>query len=97
MAKVGAKLGGTIPTTQYANIRPDLEITDIDTTQDVDSQLKVAKEVLQKVWATIIDEYNTQVLEVAQYKIEDSVKAALRKKFQDITDEIEAIKKNQLK
>lgn len=97
MAKVGAKLGGTHKTSQFENIRPELEILDIDDTQDVDAQLIAAKQALRKTWDAVVSEYSEQVLEQSPYNMDDALKAKLNKKFKEIAEDIENLKKNQLK
>jgi hypothetical protein len=80
MPRVGAKIGLTIKLNKDANfeyVRPEIEITDIDTEKNIELQLIEAHKALEKVYGSIAKKMS-EIME-AQYK--------------QITNEIKSVKR----
>lgn len=58
---VSVSLGATIPTGDYASLRPEVRIQNIRLDQDVDTQVKTALEAAAKAWVAIDTEIEVQV------------------------------------
>ena len=66
MAKVSAKVGLTLKLfkdSQYEFIRPEIEISDIDTEKDIDEQIQKGLEALTRVYSAISGRMSTIVYE----------------------------------
>ena len=50
---VSVSLGATIPTGDYASLRPEVRIQNIRLDQDIDPQIKTALEAAAKAWVAI--------------------------------------------
>jgi len=65
MPKVSAKVGLTLKlfqNSQYEFIRPEIGIEGIDTDGDIDYQISESVKALRKVWETVSDEMNNQLI-----------------------------------
>ncbi len=58
---VSVSLGATIPTGNYASLRPEVRIQNIRLDLDIDPQIKTALEAAAKAWVAIDTEIEVQV------------------------------------
>jgi hypothetical protein len=65
MAKIGVKIGLTLRLTKendFQFIRPEIEISDIDTDGDVKDQLEDVRLAMSPLWAEALDQINNRVM-----------------------------------
>jgi hypothetical protein len=65
MAKVSVKIGFTLRLTKendFQYIRPEIEISEIDTEQDIPAQLSRVREALNPAWAEVMDQVQDKVI-----------------------------------
>lgn len=95
--KVSVRLGATIPTVQYGNLRPEIEITDVDLDKDVKEQVDAAIAAAAIIWGGIDDNIMAFVDEAAKavgggLQMEDRT-AKLERQMKIIADKLELTKK----
>lgn len=94
MAKVEARLGFTLKIgkgNQYEFAKAEMVISDIDTEQDIDSQLSVADNAIRKTWEKVTDLAGEEILTQIG-ELEQGLQLQLKKKFREIDVEIQALK-----
>jgi len=94
MAKVGAKIGFTLKLSkesQFEFIRPEIEISEIDTEGNVKIQLDLAEAALKETWNKVTDISSEEILSHMR-DVDQELQLQLQKKFRKIDAEIDALK-----
>jgi len=100
MAKVSAKCGLTLKISkesQYEFIRPEIEISDIDSEGDIKSQLDLAIKALNDTWDVVTEQIGDKVLADVRFDVDQELKTQLKKKFLKIDTMLEKLKEEILK
>jgi hypothetical protein len=66
MAKIGVKIGLTLRLTKendFQFIRPEIEISDIDTEKDIEAQLALIRSAMSPLWGEALDQINNRVMQ----------------------------------
>jgi len=66
MAKIGVKIGFTLRLTQkedFQFVRPEVEISDIDTEKNVEEQLELVRKVMDPTWAEMMLQVDKKVMQ----------------------------------
>lgn len=94
MAKVSAKIGFTLrinKNSQYEFVRPEIEISDIESITNVTEQLDEAEKALKETWERVTDIASEEIL-AHMGDLDQELQLQLKKKFKKIDDAIEALK-----
>jgi hypothetical protein len=95
MPKIGAKLGFTLKLrrdSQYEFIRPEIEITDIDTEGDVTKQLTLAEAALKETLDKVTELSSQEILS-QMGSVDQELQLQLQKKFKKLDAVIDELKK----
>ena len=71
MSKITISMGGTFSLSDNSReyIRPQIEITGIDTEGDVEAQLEQAKPVINRVWSEVVEMLLEKVDEIQKAQL----------------------------
>ena len=95
MAKVSASIGLTLKLfkdSQFEFIRPNLEISEIDTEKDIKEQLDLAIKALKETWEVVTEQLNEQVL-AQMPQVNTEMELQVSRKLQQFENVIKEFKK----